>query len=90
MKDKTPSMIQNGLNRWNFLRQKQITKEQIGTNIRIWTAAAWINVVLHGFFLAFMSKWIWAFYVSVGWYAVFVLAAFLHIYMWQKRRKDES
>jgi hypothetical protein len=86
MKYKTPLIIQNGLNRWRFLRQKQITKEQISSNIWIWTVAAWVNVFLHIIFLIFMSKWFWAFYVSVGWYAVFALAAIFHIYMWQRRR----
>jgi hypothetical protein len=86
MKYKTHFLIQNGLNRWHFLKQKRITKEQISSNIWIWAVAAWINVSLHIIFLIFMSKWFWAFYVSVGWYAVFAAAAILHIYVWQKSR----
>jgi hypothetical protein len=85
MKNKTPFMIQNGFNRFGFLKKKGITIEQISSNIRIWTAAAWVNVLLHVLFLIFMSKWIWAFYVSVGWYAVFVLAGIFHVYIWRQR-----
>ncbi|MDR1614988.1 MAG: hypothetical protein LBS26_05420 [Campylobacteraceae bacterium] len=47
----------------------------------IWISTAWINVFLHIGFLMFASKWLWAFYVSVGWYMVFILGAVLYIYL---------
>ncbi|MDR1461095.1 MAG: hypothetical protein LBI78_05565 [Campylobacteraceae bacterium] len=90
MKYKTSFMIQNGLDHWYFLKQKQITREQISSSVWIWATAAWINVFLHTVFLIFMSKWFWAFYVSAGWYAVFVSAAVFHIYMWRRKKKDKS
>jgi hypothetical protein len=87
MKDKTPAMIQQAINRWKFFRQKHISIEQIRSNTWLWTVAAWLNVALHIYFLAFMSKWLWAFYVSIGWYMVFALALIVHIYIWQKRKR---
>jgi len=90
MRDKTPQMIQTAINRWKFFRKKHISVEQIRSNTWIWSVAAWLNVVLHIYFLLFMSKWLWAFYVSLGWYAVFVLALILHIYIWQKRKKGSE
>jgi uncharacterized membrane protein len=83
---KTPAMIQEFLNRWRFLRDKNFSQEQIRSNTWVWSVAAWINVCVHAGVLTFATKWWWAFYVSVGWYAVFALAALVHLGIWQKRR----
>jgi hypothetical protein len=69
IREKTPSMIREGLNHWSFLRKKRITKKQIHS---------------------FVSKWLWAFYVSACWYTVFALAVILHIYMMRKRKMMEK
>ena len=77
MRDKTTAMIQNFIKNQRFFRY--VKEEQIGFGTFIWISAAWTNVFLHICFLAFASKWLWAFYVSVGWYAVFAFGAILYI-----------
>lgn len=89
LKDKTHVMILNAINKFKFIKKKNFSKEQIKSNSLIWAGAAWANVFLHIVFLAFSQKWIWAFYVSVGWYSVFIVAGFLHIYIWQHRKKQK-
>ncbi|MDR2100445.1 MAG: hypothetical protein LBP40_06450 [Campylobacteraceae bacterium] len=73
----------------NFVKNQRffpnIKEEQIFFTAPIWMFSAWINVLLHVGFLIFASRWLWAFYVSVGWYTVFALGAILCIYL-QKRR----
>lgn len=87
MKNKTPLMIQNAINNWKFLKNKNISKKQIRSNTWVWLIGAWINVFVHIIFLAFAPKWAWAIYVSVGWYSVFALCAIAHLYIWQHRKK---
>jgi hypothetical protein len=82
MRNKTAAMIRNSVKNRRF--QEYMSKERIAPTIPIWISAAWINVFLHIGFLLFASKWLWAFYVSVGWYAVFACAAALHIYLQRK------
>ncbi|MFV0480553.1 MAG: hypothetical protein ACK5LP_01085 [Campylobacteraceae bacterium] len=90
MKNKTPIMIKNTINNWKKLREKNFSYEQIRSNTWIWTVAAWFNVVLHVMFLAFAKNWLWAIYVSVGWYGVFGLAGVIHLYIWQHRRRKRK
>ncbi|MDR0761432.1 MAG: hypothetical protein LBF13_00130 [Campylobacteraceae bacterium] len=82
MRDKMAVMIINSMKNRYF--QEYMNQERIKPMAPIWISAAWINVVLHIGFLAFASKWLWAFYVSVGWYAVFACAAAWHIYLQRK------
>lgn len=87
LREKTHIMILNAINRWKFLRKKEFSTNQIKSNIVVWIAAAWVNVLLQVLFLMFAKKWLWAFYVSVGWYSVFVLAGVVHIYMWRRKKR---
>lgn len=89
MKDKTHIMVLNAVNRYKKIREKNFTKEQIRSNAWIWISAAWLNVILHAIFLFFAKDWIWAFYVSVGWYGIFLLAGIIHIYIWQYKKRRE-
>ncbi|MDR0666336.1 MAG: hypothetical protein LBF71_02880 [Campylobacteraceae bacterium] len=83
MRDKTAVMVRNSVKNRRF--QEYMSKERIKPMAPIWISAAWINVTLHVGFLLFSSKWLWAFYVSVGWYAVFACAAAIHIYLQRKK-----
>ncbi|MDR2790993.1 MAG: hypothetical protein LBB59_08485 [Campylobacteraceae bacterium] len=76
-------MIQNFIKNQRFI--PRFKNDGISFSVPIWISAAWINVILHVGFLAFASKWLWAFYVSVGWYAVFALGALICLFL-QKRR----
>ncbi|MDR2080354.1 MAG: hypothetical protein LBP54_00500 [Campylobacteraceae bacterium] len=79
------AMMQDFIKNQKFF--PRIKNNLIGFSAPIWISAAWINVALHIGFLAFASKWLWAFYVSVGWYAVFALGAAACLFL-QKRRHD--